>query len=292
MQMKKLLTVIAISTAIYLLYRGTIEESAPIDRRQLSQLASTATVPEAAPDARSAAAHRDCEIIDVPSIFAPRQGIYLAAEAEILTAIDGSGYHALLKNPTAAKQLAALTIAMKCSPSGGNADLSFISIETLLRITPKVCASVDASDRSEPLALFQQDQALASPEMMLIASKSALLLARYLEFTGGEKEQIKAHLIMAEQWGHDAAVAGLAPALTFMAEQYDAGSFGAGQLVKAYTYIKKINDASPDSAGKSGVEYIYQKMTRSELNQAENQVKTCRSPSYQSSPLKSPFDRT
>jgi len=99
-------------------------------------------------------------------------------------------------------------------------------MDTLLKIGPEICASVGVPERNSPLVLLQQNRVLESPEVKLIAAKSAMLLARYVEFTGGEQDQTKAYLKMAEQLGHDAAVEGLEPALIFMAEHYDNGAFG------------------------------------------------------------------
>ncbi|USX19378.1 hypothetical protein NHH82_26615 [Oxalobacteraceae bacterium OTU3REALA1] len=289
--MKKLFTLIFVGAALWLFFSSNGEAPAPSTQHHAHTLRSASAIiaPEVAPTQYAGIAPADCGITNAPALWQPRKDLYHAIETEIRRGIELNAYATLVNSQSSTEQLAAFTIAMKCSAVGGDADLSFISMDTRLKIGPEICASVGGGERNSPLVLLQQNRVLESPEVKLIAAKSAMLLARYVEFTGGEQDQAKAYLKMAEQLGHDAAVEGLEPALIFMAEHYDNGAFGEVQLAKAYTYVRKINDASPDHKGRTGFEYIYRKMTRTEFDMAESQIRNCRQPTHQSSPLRSPF---
>lgn len=291
--MKKLFTLLFIGAAVWLFFssKGEAPTSSTLHHAQMLPLASAFIAPEVPSAQRADASPPDCGITNAPALREPREDLYHAVETEIHRAIESNSYAALINSQSSTKQLAAFAIAMKCSAAGGNADLSFISMDALVKIKPEICASVGGLERDSPLVLLRRNQVLDSPEMMLIAAKNAMLLARYTEFTGGGQDQAKAYLKIAEQLGHDAALEGLEPAFTFMAEQYDKGAFGEVQLVKAYTYVRKINDASSDRKGRTGFEYIYRKMTRTEFEMAESQIKKCRQPAPQSSPVSSPFGR-
>lgn len=288
--MTKLLALTAVSAAIYLFCRWDNDPTSPAAQPPIaSQIHSSDMPASKATTVVSSPSAPDCLDFTTADIVEPRQSLYQAAETELQHALDAGGYGRLVKNSSSAGQLAAFALAMKCSPAGGNADLSFISMQTLLGITPATCAGVEPADRGAPLALLSPNLIQDSPEVQLIAAKGALLWARYLEYTDGQREEIHSFLKLAQELGHGAATAGLKPALTFMAEQYDTGSFGEVQLIKAYAYMKQLSVASTDQTGTMGANYIYQKMTRTEFDTAERQFKACQQPRASRSPLTSPF---
>jgi len=218
---------------------------------------------------------QDCDITNVNELIEPNPEFHRNIEKELDAAVAAGGYRRMAETTTLAERMAAYVLATKCSKVGANADLSFVSIDSLMQITSQLCAAIPERDVAAPLTLIQDERMDGAPEAMLAAAKGALTQAKYLEYTDADPNQVHYYLSLSEQFGRRAAAIGFAPAMAFMAEQYDVGGFGQVELTKAYVYAKQIVWASQGESGRAGIDYLYSKMTRSQYDLAEDKVKRC-----------------
>lgn len=275
--MKKLAVLLILASAGYLCYLTMGHPAKDLDDGPSERIAPFASRPPRSAPAVSVSppSGLECGDANVNVLVQPNSVFQGNVEKELNAAIAAGGQRLMAGTSNLAKKMAAFTLAMKCSPAGANADLSFVSTDALMRITPDVCAAIPMLDVNTPLNLIQNEPIGDAPEVMLAVAKNALVQAKYLEYSDAPPKQVRYYLNLSEQFGRRAAATGLEPAMMFMAEQYDTGGFGRVELVKAYIYAKQIVTASHGEKGKAGMDYFYSKMTKSQFDLAEITLRRC-----------------